>query len=637
MSYNTGYNAAPAYTATPAYNNAGTGGYSDTQGLLKKEDPHTDPRHRGDPLPDHLGDTTKKERSCTDIICCILFVLGWIAMITIGVIALQKGNPRALAQPYDSDNHACGVAAGFEDYQYIYFARPSGPLFSRANTTVCVRHCPKGNENIIDCIPNSQVLVCRETLNNTVPGLEIYSSKMVLDKICMPTDVTLLSNVQGGLSFSNTDAYIGDLTRAYDIVWACIGIALVLGFIYMLLLRWCAGPLVWLAILFVIGSLATLGAFLLNDGSQLQDSVPSIPDSETRQATQTQANWEKAMGIVFIVFAGLILVLVLVIRKYISLAIIILKAAGKFVTETFYIIVFPPIMFAFFCGTFAFFFYIGLNLYSGGDFTHSREGTNSTPFGQVKFDPNLQRMFIWNCFFGLWNLTFNIGFTDFVIASAACLWYFNEDKNKLTEAFYRAVRYHSGSIAFGSIVLSWIWTINWIFWLISSLVEKCSQSQNGCLSFSAKCCMCCFDCYFRFLRFFIRGAYTLMGITGRNFLESGRDAVYLGVRNTGSIVFVLPIVEVFSVIGKAFITLVTMMIGYSIITKAPQYTGTITHPLAPTMVFGIIGYFVSSLFLSVYGVGTEAILYCILVEMDIRKTPTKKPDLFMDFKDLGNL
>lgn len=52
-----------------------------------------------------------KNRSCTDIICLLLFVaflLGWIAL---GIYAFTKGNPQRLVFPSNSRGEICGRGA----------------------------------------------------------------------------------------------------------------------------------------------------------------------------------------------------------------------------------------------------------------------------------------------------------------------------------------------------------------------------------------------------------------------------------------------------------------------------------------------------------------------------------------------
>lgn len=65
-----------------------------------------------------------EERSCTDLLCLII----WFAFMGgFGFIAMQgykKGDPTRLAYPYDPDHRACGHSENVTDYPFIYFALP---------------------------------------------------------------------------------------------------------------------------------------------------------------------------------------------------------------------------------------------------------------------------------------------------------------------------------------------------------------------------------------------------------------------------------------------------------------------------------------------------------------------------------
>lgn len=49
------------------------------------------------------------QRGCTDILCCILFIVFTALTIYITATAFSKGDPWRLAQPYDMDANPCGA------------------------------------------------------------------------------------------------------------------------------------------------------------------------------------------------------------------------------------------------------------------------------------------------------------------------------------------------------------------------------------------------------------------------------------------------------------------------------------------------------------------------------------------------
>ena len=67
----------------------------------------------------------------------------------------------------------------------------------------------------------------------------------------------------------------------------------------------------------------------------------------------------------------------------------------------------------------------------------------------------------------IWNIEFIIAIGFFIVASTAGCWYFSEGEgvnNKVVDkpirkSVYNLLRYHLGSIAFGSLILAIVWII----------------------------------------------------------------------------------------------------------------------------------------------------------------------------------
>ena len=64
-------------------------------------------------------------------------------MIAYSIIALENGDPKILAIPFDIDGNKCGLSSGFGDYKFIYFVKPYPGTLSR---TTCLSECPKWNK-----------------------------------------------------------------------------------------------------------------------------------------------------------------------------------------------------------------------------------------------------------------------------------------------------------------------------------------------------------------------------------------------------------------------------------------------------------------------------------------------------------
>lgn len=64
-------------------------------------------------------------RSCTNILCCLIFSAFLILYVVIFFMGVTQGKPWLLVTPFDSDGNGCGYTTGFENHKFIYFYKVS--------------------------------------------------------------------------------------------------------------------------------------------------------------------------------------------------------------------------------------------------------------------------------------------------------------------------------------------------------------------------------------------------------------------------------------------------------------------------------------------------------------------------------
>jgi solute carrier family 44 (choline transporter-like protein), member 2/4/5 len=111
------------------------------------------------------------------------------------------------------------------------------------------------------------------------------------------------------------------------------------------------------------------------------------------------------------------------------------------------------------------------------------------------------------------NAFFN-ALNQFIIASTACIWYFNQsdqvpDKitTKVSTSFYRAFRYHLGSLALGSLIIA---IINFLIAVLEYIKQKVGDEaaeKSKILKCLISCCQCILECCARFMEFINKHAY----------------------------------------------------------------------------------------------------------------------------------
>ena len=72
-----------------------------------------------------------------------------------------------------------------------------------------------------------------------------FHNFQVFDRICLPVSDEILAAVTGLLQPIPLEEWLADLETAWMLLIICGGMAFGFGFVYMVLMRCCAGPLVW--------------------------------------------------------------------------------------------------------------------------------------------------------------------------------------------------------------------------------------------------------------------------------------------------------------------------------------------------------------------------------------------------------
>jgi len=123
-----------------------------------------------------------------------------------------------------------------------------------------------------------------------------------------------------------------------------------------------------------------------------------------------------------------------------------------------------------------------------------------------------------------------------VLAGAFAGWYWTLDRKRhlptfpLSTSLMRTCRFHLGTIAFGSLIISIIKFIRYFLEYVDQKLKQYSQ-DNPLVKALLCCCKCCFWCLEKFMKFINRNAYIMTAVYGKNFCTSARDSFFLLMRN----------------------------------------------------------------------------------------------------------
>ena len=112
--------------------------------------------------------------------------------------------------------------------------------------------------------------------------------------------------------------------------------------------------------------------------------------------------------------------------------------------------------------------------------------------------------------FGLfWLLFFMSALGEMVLAGSGSGWYWTLDKAGpmdtvgITRSLGRVLRFHLGTIAFGSLVLSFVRMLRVLLEWVEDKVKE-HGADNALMKCVMCCCKCCLWCLEKFIRFINR-------------------------------------------------------------------------------------------------------------------------------------
>jgi len=513
----------------------------------------------------------------------------------------RGGDPNLIVRAIDYRGFTCGVDEAVKDLKY-----GAWPDLAEYRFKVCLDSCDQTKTD-------SRFLANYE------------STQFVF--FCIPTDSS--ANFLD-TDFQNTsdDAsrVMGDLWTAWPIILASAFIGLLLAFVYTWLLRYIAGPLVWLSFIMVIagGFMVGYGAIKVSreqNNTQVNDRVSAI----------------RAFGIIIVVFTTLFVLFLFCIRNRIKIAIAVVGEASRALTDLWTIVLFPVIPFVFAVAYMVFFISVMLYIFSVGSFDK-----DDTPSALIsKGFPNTYRHFSWNdgmkgsaavnFFHLLWNVNVLVYFTFMVVAGAVADWYFtpynaNGEKpvgdqptdlgrHPTYRSCLRVLRFHLGTVAFGALVIA---VIQFIRACIRYVEEKTRVAQGGTMNPCQKCLFCFLNCFSWCVEACMdkvnKNALIWSSIWGDSFATSCCNSFGLIWRNILRAAAINLVGAYVVVVGKVMVALVTTGICALIFWGADKFFHELSSPVMPLVLIFVLSYLVSSLFMVAVETTIDTTFFCFLVD-----------------------
>ncbi|KAA0719008.1 Choline transporter-like protein 5-A [Triplophysa tibetana] len=604
-------------------------------------------------------------RGCTDVLCCVLFIIVIFGYIALGIVAWIHGDPRKVIYPTDSTGQFCGQKGTPNAKKAILFyfnilqcASPSVLINLQCPTTqMCVSKCPDRfatytDMQILDSFNKSHwnyyKQFCKPGFNNPKKSVAqvlrdedcpsmIVPSRPFLQR-CFPDFMTR----NGTLTVANKTAFKDALDTARSVTElrdAAKGLvlALVISLIFILMLRFTAGFLLWFIIIAVI-LLVAYGIWhcyweftYLRETPEADVTISDIGfHTDLHVYLQLSQTW-----LIFLVILGLteasIVIMLMFLRKRVRIAIALLKEGSKAISYITSALFYPIITFVLLSICISYWKFNRTNI------------TKQCPGAQCLFafygGESLYHRYIFilqlcNLLVFLWLVNFIIALGQCTIAGAFASYYWAQKKPAdipscpVFSSFARALRYHTGSLAFGSLILAVVQLIRVI---LEYLDHKLKGAHNVLARFLLCCLKCCFWCLERFIRFINRNAYIMIAIYGKNFCTSAREAFYLLMRNVVRVAVLDKVTDFLLFLGKLLIAGCVGVIAFLLFTrKIPiiqDEVPVLNYYCVPllTVIFG--SYLIAHSFFSIYAMCVDTLFLCFCEDLERNDGTPAKPFL----------
>ncbi|XP_072005616.1 choline transporter-like protein 2 isoform X2 [Engystomops pustulosus] len=660
-------------------------------------------------------------RGCTDILCCILIVLGIIAYVAVGIVAWTYGDPRKVIYPTDSKGQFCGQAGTPNEKKpflfYFNIMKCASPLvlleFQCPTTQICVEKCPDKFLTYIGVTTSQDNFdyykqFCREGFNNfTKSAVEVLRDRdcpaMItpskpFTRRCFPAVNIKKGVVMVGNSTTFDDGREQRQRNVTDLLegakkanvvlearqvamkifedytvswyWIILGlvIAMLISLIFVVLLRFLAGIMVWVMIVLVI---AVMGYGIFHcymEYANLKGTAGSdikLTDigfqSDLRVYLHLRQTW-LAFMIILCIMEVVIILLLIFLRKRIMIAIALIKESSRAVGHVMCSLVFPLFTFLLVCLCIAYWAITAVFLSTSNEAiykvfnetqcdyagkTCNPESFNASNISRICQDATCQFAFyggetyyhkylivfqIYNAFMFLWLANFVIALGQVTLAGAFASYYWAFKKPDDMPAFPifsslgRALRYHTGSLAFGSLILA---IVQLIRIMLEYLDHKLKGADNKFARFLLCCLKCCFWCLEKFIKFLNRNAYIMIAIYGTNFCTSARNAFFLLMRNIVRVAVLDKVTDFLLFLGKLLVVGCVGILAFFFFTKRIQIiqdtAPTLNYYWVPILTVVIGSYLIAHGFFSVYGMCVDTLFLCFCEDLERNDGSLERP------------
>eukprot|EP00405_Crypthecodinium_cohnii_P012230 CAMPEP_0206437806 /NCGR_PEP_ID=MMETSP0324_2-20121206/11250_1 /ASSEMBLY_ACC=CAM_ASM_000836 /TAXON_ID=2866 /ORGANISM="Crypthecodinium cohnii, Strain Seligo" /LENGTH=827 /DNA_ID=CAMNT_0053905137 /DNA_START=160 /DNA_END=2642 /DNA_ORIENTATION=+ len=471
---------------------------------------------------------------------------------------------------------------------------------------------------------------------------------------------------------------LGDVLDTWDVACVVVAEAFILAFVWLLLIRFCIKPMVWLStvlvfLTFLVGGFVLLITSLQCAGTSLFDPESIVESVQTQ--IETFANSTEVYSCMvegghaisndterrIVQVAGAVLMVLSLVWAWSSaasvhgsqLAIACSRVAAQFLAEAPQVLLVPVVQTV--VGSVWVVAWVLVAAFSlsnvpedavpdtwfssevaaAGNSTVAGACDSQWPSGfavqEQSSCPTIDGVLhCWRCapprialgpkfafilFSFLWHNAALLALGQLVVAGAVAVWFF-APKNQKMRCFPLCTSLKNSSYHLGSIALGSLVlaTVQFARWICRYL-SKQSEAQKNKVAQTVFCALgCCIGVFDRCLRFLTKNAYMQMAVQGSGFCTAAKEAFCLLARNCLRFGTLAMLGAVIRRLGVLLLTALTAFVGY----LSLEAMHPAVSPIVPLVAYCAIGYLMASIFMMVFGLAIDATLYCFVITEEMR-------------------
>ena len=452
------------------------------------------------------------------------------------------------------------------------------------------------------------------------------------------------SQVIAGLadSIGGIFSVIGALTEAWgQIVVGGVVAPIMIAFCFMILLRFFAKIIVYCLLLLLVVSLWLITFICYSksgmavggvSADSLTANVSAFDDPVVAAVAEAEEGdrwmWTFAFWLM-LVFACFVMVSLLAARKKIKVVVAIVVEATKVFATMPSLMIFPSWGVLCQAGTYAF-FGCGAALLltmkpeafdAAVGLVDSSNQTTLDGWARMRQEQSdsTTHLLLAIYFFGfLWVVQFIQAAAWTTMSGAVAYWYFfrndkeQQTKIPITQSFYRVMRFHVGSIAFGSAIIA---ICQFVRYCLLYIERHLNKANNIVLKLIFRCFMCCLYCLEKSIKFITYYGFVFVALKGDSFCNAAF--------NTFSFILANPVQVAMNATVTNLLTMVcvfTIPIGSSICVYYYLESNTdVLNPIYPAGATLIVAIFVTTACMNVFECVVTTIFVCCFRDSNLYK------------------